>query len=392
MLLKYLGYAKYILPLMRSSLMPALFLSCALLAFFILTPIDTKTLHFLHWSFFAINILSIAILIYNNQSKPLFFILLMTLLYCLINYLKFSEGVIYNISAGYQNLIFFAATGIVFFYFQPNRPFFSKETALFLLIMSIAATLAEIMSQQQIYMLYGIIECNDCGLQPFGVIVFIITLSVLLVHASIDDKILNPAIFFATTNIAIAIYFSYSLSEFVLFFFNAALTTAYATAISIQHAKYKDVITGADNGNSFVNQAKKLPLKYGLGVICIDDYLHLQQAFKKSATNELLAMVVKKINQLEPEAMLYRYSPDEFVIIFPWAEKGSSFNNVDEIRRSIASAEFIISKRKKPLKITVSCTVTDKKRSDTDVFEVFMRARKVLQKSYKFTQNITSRA
>ena len=134
--------------------------------------------------------------------------------------------------------------------------------------------------------------------------------------------------------------------------------------------------------------------KYGLkaAIVCIDDYKHLAQIFKKSGIDEIVVMIAKKICELEPDAHVYRCGADEFIVIFPAAEKGASFARVDNIRRTVAASEFLLSGRKKALKLTVSCSVADKKRSDADIFEVFMRARKILQKTYKFTQNITSQA
>ena len=114
--------------------------------------------------------------------------------------------------------------------------------------------------------------------------------------------------------------------------------------------------------------------------------------FYSRLQNPTCDLVAKKICELEPDAHVYRCGADEFIVIFPAAEKGASFARVDNIRRTVAASEFLLSGRKKALKLTVSCSVADKKRSDADVFEVFMRARKILQKTYKFTQNITSQA
>ena len=83
----------------------------------------------------------------------------------------------------------------------------------------------------------------------------------------------------------------------------------------------KDPDTGLNNAYSFLVKAKKLPLKYGLGIICVDEYRHLLQAFRKNGINNIMAMVSKKIVSIEPDAMLFRCTPDEFVIIFPQAEK-----------------------------------------------------------------------
>ena len=392
MLKKYIGYLRQIIPLMQNSLIPALLLCAALVFYFALEPMSPQLLGFLHVGFFAINLFSIALLMYFNQNRPIFYILISVLAYVLINYLKYQHGVIYYLTPDYYNLAFFTAGGLLFFYFLPKRPFFSKETIGFTLIISGAMSLAEQMSRQQIGIDFSFSRCNSCGLQDFGLLLFAVAVAVMMIQASIHDEILNVAQFFATVNIMLGFYFSAQPSSFVVFFFNAALTVAIGTAYGIYYALRKDPVTGLANGNSFIAASAKFPLKYGLGIICIDDYKHLVQIFHKSGINELLVMLSKKICELEPESFLYRSGADEFVIIFPQAEKGTSFGRLDEIRRFVAASEFMLSGRKKPLKITVSCSVAEKKRSDADVFEVFIRARRILQKTYKFTQNITSKA
>lgn len=392
MLKKFTGYLRQIIPLMQNSLTPALLLCAALVTYFALEPMPPQLLRVLHIGFFAINLFSIALLAWFNQNRPIFYILVCMLAYMLINYLKYQHGVIYYLTPDYLNLAFFTASGLLFFYFLPKRPLFSDETICFTLIILGALSLAEQMSRQQIGIDFSFSRCNSCGLQDFGLLLFAAAVIVMMIHASIHDEILTVALFFATVNIMLGFYFSAQPSSFLVFFFNAALTVAIGTAHSIYYALRKDTVTGLDNGNSFIAASAKFPLKYGLGIICIDDYKHLAQIFRKSGINELLVMVSRKIRKQEPESLLYRCGADEFIIIFPQAEKGTSFGRLDEIRRSIAAAEFMLSGRKKPLKITVSCSIAEKKRSDADVFEVFIRARRILQKTYKFTQNITSKA
>lgn len=392
MLKKFAGYLKQIIPLMRNSLLPALLLCAALVVYFALEPFEQGLLHGLHLGFFAINIFSIGLLVYFNQNRPLFYILIMMLAYMLINYFKYQHGIIYYLTPSYYNLAFFTVCGLLFYYFLPNRPLFSRDTIGFILIILAALTLGEQMNKSQIGIDFSLTQCIGCGLQSFSFALFVTAIAIMMFNASVKDEILTSALFFATISIMLGFYFSLRPSSLAIFFFNAALTVAVGTAHSIYYSRRKDTVTGLDNGNSFIAAAAKFPLKYGLGIICIDDYKHLVQIFKKAGINELLAMVSRKIREQEPESLLYRCSPDEFIIVFPQAEKGTSFNRLDEIRRSIAAAEFMLSSRKKPLKITVSCSIAEKKRSDADVFEVFIRARRILQKTYKFTQNITSKA
>lgn len=103
-------------------------------------------------------------------------------------------------------------------------------------------------------------------------------------------------------------------------------------------------------------------------------------------------MIASRITETEFENQVYRYTPDEFVIIFKKEDKNEGFDRLEKIRRAVASAEFMLGRRKKPIKLTVSCAVSEKKRSDANSVEVLVRAHKALQKTYKFTQNVTSKA
>lgn len=310
----------------------------------------------------------------------------------LINYFKFSHGVIYYFTPDYTNLVFLSIIGLIFFYFLPDRPLFSIDTIYFLIIIFAAIALAELLSTAKIKIDFSPLINFGCGLQIFALILFCITIITMLLHASIKDQILDSGLAFSSINIMIGFYSSGQPTALSLFFTTASLTIFISVCRHIFFILRKDPDTGLNNAHSFIIKAKKLPLKYGLGIICIDEYRHLLQAFRKNNIRTIMSMISKKITSIEPEAMLFRCTPDEFVIIFPLAEKGTSFERLDEIRRQIAASEFILPHIKKPIKITVSCSITDKKRSDSNVSDVFIRAHRALQKTYKFTQNITSKA
>ena len=109
--------------------------------------------------------------------------------------------------------------------------------------------------------------------------------------------------------------------------------------------------------------------------------------------NVLTRLVASIIREKEPDERIYRYSEDEFILILNITEdKNSSFNRLETIRRAVASSAFILPGKKRPIKITVSGSVSDKKRSDADVYEVLARTRKALQKTLSFSHNVTSKA
>ncbi len=392
MLKKYTNCLREFFPLMRHSWLPAGILLVAVCSFMFFSPFEPIIKQIIHILFYIFSFCSIILLAKNNSNQPLFFVICTLLTYMLINYLKHTYGIIFYLSPAYYNLIFLGCSGMLLFYFLPNHPFFSHETLKFVFLILLGFSLGEILSETGIKLNISTPTNFGIGLQLFGLFLFICAFFTMLLHASVFNNILNMGLTFAFASIAIGLYLSPQSSGFALFFACGALITLISIIQHLLFITHKDMATGFDNANTFEQKSKKLPLKYGLGIICIDDYKHLLQAFHKNEVYNIMQMLGKKISLMEPEAQIYRCTPDEFIIIFLNAEKGTSFAKVDEIRRQIAASDFILSKIKKPLKITVSCSVTDKKRSDNNVNSVFIRAHRVLQKTYKFTQNITSRA
>ena len=160
----------------------------------------------------------------------------------------------------------------------------------------------------------------------------------------------------------------------------------------LYQSTYKDELTELPGRNSFLLHSKDFPLKYSIGLILIDDYERLSKVFGRQGINSLVKMISQRLQDTETEAQIYRYNDDEFVVLFRGEDKKSAFNRVEQMRRSIASAEFMLRGYKKPIKLTVSGSVSEKKRSDANAVEVLVRADKALQKAYRFTQNITSQA
>ena len=392
MLKKYINYLRQVLPLMKNSWLPAGLLLAASCLYMLFAPFPEFVQNILHISFYMVAISNIALLMFYNRNRPMFFVIVIFLSYMLINYLKYYHGVIYYLTPDYANLVFLSVAGLIFFYFLPDKPLFSIDTVYFLIIVFAAVSLGEFLSTAQIKIDFSQLINFGCGLQIFALILFGIMIITMLLHASIKDQILDASMAYASVCMMVGFYFSNQPSALALFFTTAILILFIATCRHIFFILRKDPDTGLNNAHSFLVKAKKLPLKYGLGIICVDEYRHLLQAFRKNGINNIMAMVSKKITSIEPDAMLFRCTPDEFIIIFPQAEKGTSYDRLDEIRRQIAASEFILPRIKKPIKITVSCSIADKKRSDANVSDVFIRAHRALQKTYKFTQNITSKA
>ena len=99
-------------------------------------------------------------------------------------------------------------------------------------------------------------------------------------------------------------------------------------------------------------------------------------------------MVIKRLQSLNPPALVYRLRVDEFCLIFFDTDIKEAYAITEDIRRLIAKTEFVLSK-KKILKLTITPVVSEKRRSDVDARAVLLRMHESFHQKYKFTQNMT---
>ena len=331
-------------------------------------------------------------MLYFDSRKPVFFILITVLSYILINYVKKNGGESYQSSAEYLNLCFFLPLNLTIFYFLPGGKLLRKENVWLLLSVFAQFAVAEKLSAAGLAPAWNFDDTPSSGLNSLSLIFFALMLCAFFIRASISGSIVDTALFFAGFEIFLGFYYSLLPSALTIFFAAAMLSIAVAVVQDIYYSTYRDVLTGLAGRNAFIINAKNFPLKYSVGIVCIDDYEKLGQVFGRMGQNALTKMIAARITETEFENQVYRYTPDEFVIIFKKEDKNEGFDRLEKIRRAVASAEFMLGRRKKPIKLTVSCAVSEKKRSDANSVEVLVRAHKALQKTYKFTQNVTSKA
>lgn len=386
-----LALAEKIVPLIAHMLLPAVLFGTALLWFYLDAPFDGGVTAGMHVFFYIFSFAGTIILLYFNLSKALFSILSIVVAYVLINLLKNVGGETYATSAAYQNLSILLPLNLLFFYFWPNHRFLSQKTVALLLGFFAEYALAEHLSRAGISLNLsaGSAE-NDFNLPSFGL--FLVLSICTFVNAVRHGDIWNYNAFFAGLFCGCGLYYSASPSGLTIFFLGAVLCLLLSITQNIYLETYHDPLTGLFSRNSFIIHTKKFPVKYSLGIVSIDDYDKLAANFGKPVQNTLIKLITAKLLELEKEDSIYRYSPDEFVIFYKNLDKNETFERIETIRRTVASALFEYSPRKKALKLTISGAVSEKKRQDLTAFEVLVRARKVLQKTRNFSHNVTSKA
>lgn len=381
-----------IFPLIKNIMIPAALFGIALICFYAYGSFSPSSLIILHSAFYTISFVSFMILLYFNQRRPVFYILLLTLSYILINYLKNSLGADYATSSYYINLCFFLPLNLLAFYFIPSTRLLVRMNVLLLLALFAQFSLGELLGHLDFRLNLSLLDGHFGNISILGFMIFIITLTLFFIRASQNGTILSYALFFCSLNLLFGMLYSQSPAALTLFYSCAALTLMLAIIQDLYYSTYKDTLTDLPSRYSYMINSSAFPLKYSIGLVSIDDYSQMQNVFGRRDRDILVRMVTSKIIEEEGEENLYRYNEDEFLLIFKNENKNEGFERLEKIRRAVASAEFVLSNRKKNIKLTVSTCVSEKKRSDANSMEVLFRIRKTLQKANEFSHNISSKA
>lgn len=388
---KFIHNLQQILPQVHNSHFPALVFGLALLGFYLYGDISLSSMNTFHVLFFIINLISAGILIYFNQRKPIFYLLNISLAYILINCFKNLYSLDYLSSPAYINLCFFVPINLVFCYFCPDSKLLTRQSVYWLLLLFGEYTLGEKLTHSSVFLALSL-PTDTINLTSSSILLFSLGTLACFIRMIYSGTIMDCSLFYTGLNIYCGFYYSSSPTALTIFFSAAALTILHCISKDIYYHTYTDEQTGLASRNAYLKQSEKFPLKYSLGIICIDNYEHLKQVFGRRGVYALTRMIALRIQEIESEALIYRYSEDEFVLIFKNNDKKESYERLENLRRGIASAEFMLGRRKKGLKLTISCCVSEKKRSDDNSMEVLKRTQKALQKAYQFTQNVTSKA
>lgn len=376
---------KEILTAVKTSYLPALVLSGAVFYFCTkirFQPGEYQPFHILFYFLILGNALFAAAV---REVKPLFHLLWLTVLYLAAGNLSFHDGVEAWQQPEFRLLLFMLPLNWLYFTVWEDDRLNNEKNFYALCFVLLEMALAE--NSGHFVNMENFAGTDTVLLWEWGVVFLF-----LLLHASRDGNIKNAGIFFAFACLGMIFAGKSSMAAFSLFSSASALVLFLSSVHSYIYRFVRDELTGVYSRRMYhIHSRRSFPLKFSIGVICLDDYAKLVRVFGQKKVNRLIRMIVKKIQDLDTGAVLYRYHDDEFILVFKNEDKKQSYEYLETIRRAVAGAEFVLDRRQ-VVKVTISAGVSEKKRSDANVDVVLERTREVLQKAYKFTQNITSKA
>ena len=375
------------LPLIGNMLFPAFIFSFGLFAFLSQGEFEFSTASVFHWSFYALSLAALVILLNFNQSRPLFFMITVFLGYLFLNYLKSRFGQEIKTTVWYDNLSVIIPTNLLFFYYYQQKRFFCYQSIVILIILALEYTIGEFLGRYGWSLAFYYAEYNIVAILLFGTLVII-----SFIKAVKKGKLFDYSILFASLSVALGCYYCDTPSGVSIFFFMAQLILLIYLVYNLVYCHYYDELTGTYSRNSYLLQSKHFPLKYSLNIISIDNYDKLAVSIGRRHLDTITVMISEIIDEMIQEDVCYRYQADEFIIIYKKFDEKEAFAKSEEIRRKIAGLSFAYSTQAKPIKLTVSGSVAEKKRSDIGAVEVLRRAEEAMRKTLKFSHNVTSRA
>ena len=377
---------KYIFSTIKSSFLPALFLSLSLLLFYAENPyIDglSLTLHYL-FLFFAVGTL---VLIYvANRSKPFFSLLLGLVTYVSINQLKLQYGSDFISCSEFRCICFILPLNLTLLYFLPPTKLLSGRSKYLLLFLLLQAAIFS--RTHQIFNLVPHIDITLEAIPLWACALWIILLTPLAFNISFKNTIINTGQFYAATALFMGIIYADSASGLTTFFLSFALILLSVTLLSLYRSYHYDSLENVGSKTAYINHAaSKFPFKYTIALFSIDNRDKLIKAIGNAQCRILDQMIVNRILEQPYELNIYRYNESELIMVFKNEDARHVKKFADNIRRSIAATEFVFASRKS-IKITISICVSEKTRKDLNANEVIERTHSALQKNHRFNCNI----
>ena len=373
------------LPLISNMLVPAIIFSSGLFAFLSAGEFAHSTDLIFHWGFYVLSFTGLVVLLNFNRGRPLFMMTTVVLSYVLLNYLKHRFGAELKETVWFDNLSFFVPLNLLFFYGVFLKHFFGRSSLFILIALAVEYMLGEIMGRHELRLSFYYDQYNVVSF-----FLFLILGIWSFTNAVKSGCLFDYATLFSGICVGLGFYYCAMPSGVSIFFFMAQLILLIYLVYTLIYRHYYDELTGVYSRNSYLMQSKHFPLKYSLNIVSIDNYDKLVMSIGQKNVDIVTAMLASLIEEMSADDTVYRYSADEFIIIYKKFDKKEAFNQDETIRRRIAGLEFKYSAKAKPLKLTVSCSVSEKKRSDAGAVEVLMRADKAMRKTLKFSHNVTS--
>ena len=358
--------------------------------YFAFSPFSETLNYIFHIGFFACILLNFAVLITFNRGKSFFDTFIIFCSYVLLINIRKYGGLIYWSSPDYCYLSSFLPLNLCYFLFWKNNAKLLSRKSIYVIL----ALLTEYSALENlaVHNINLTLFPSFFGLNNFSFAVFAMVLLLSFIKMNQFDGEIYKAYFFKTLSLFFAFLLSVQISAICLFFFLSALILLVNTISSIYKDVFYDEQTGVFNKYSFFARARQIfPITYCVSVTRIDDCDAIIKEYGYKNFARVLKMSVAELCEANGVDGVYRIASNLFLLLFFDKNKNEGFEIMENIRRKIATSEFMLFHPKKSIKITITSAITEGKRSDSNnKTAIISRAYDKIKSS--LSQNVTLKA
>ena len=376
----------------KNLLLPSIIIGVFFLYFFSISEYTDSLYQCFHTLFITTVVIGLLVSIYFKLISSVMNLFLIYLSYIIINAMRYSYGEDYVFSSGYNIWIMLVLPNLFLINFLCKSPKVRKNWSFLLIFLFLETGLLEQLQNQSINADSTYFYKHIGMLNYPALYINVLCILLLFIKYIAKGRILTIKTLFTSIALLTAISCSDNLFAFSLFFFLSVLIECVVTVYYVNYVLYKDEKLNLPNCNQYLKDAeKKLPPKYSVSLLYIDEFERLEKRFGKSKSLLLKKMFIKNIQKTNKDVKIYNYQSDALILVFANINTKACFEKAEEIRRAIATSIFIFNEGNH-LQLTVSQCVSETRRSDADALTVISRAETSLQKACKFTRNITVKA
>lgn len=381
----------YICNTIKKSFIHAFFLTAALIVYYAQNPLDSTVNQIMYSFFIGLSCVEIFVLYFTNRSKLFFSFLLGLMALLFLNWLKKINGGELIHCAQYIWLGFLLPLNFMFFYFLSPQNWKSNYGFFIFLLILMQMALIEHIDGLFLKLPDDLVLGKEILL--WNIFVWLIFFSVLVIHMSIKNTLINIGLFYAELAFFLSFIYADDASAVAIFSLTFVVIIFGVTLVDI-YSQYKyDVLDNVYSYDAYLSHtAGKFPFKYTVGVFSLDNREKILEQIGHKKTLILEQMLIDKlISEIPEDTKIYRYKENEFLMVFKNEDARHTYEYCDNIRRSVAASEFVLIS-KKSLKVTISICVSEKTRKYIDARVVAERGHNGLQKGGRFNNNIVTKA
>jgi len=133
------------------------------------------------------------------------------------------------------------------------------------------------------------------------------------------------------------------------FHFTSASFILLVSVIEVSHAMaFRDELTGLPARRALKEDLLKLGGRYCLAMLDIDHFKKFNDKHGHDVGDQVLRMVASRLARVTGGGKAFRYGGEEFTVIFPGRYADDALVHLEELRKEVSRAEFVIRSRMRP--------------------------------------------